>query len=168
MHGGDPAGLREGPGVPGLRGRAAALYPAPPGLRASGGAIGPDGTGRGATGRGGLGLAVNAQRPRPASCTVSSRVRQSVGPCAQAASRGRVGTARKLFPTTPTPSRTRWLLPRLLTCRLNPFLTTRRRERLSNPPPPHPPPPAQGTRRTVFDRPRGATLLEKSLLGGMR
>lgn len=59
---GDPAGLREGPA---RRGRAAALYPAPPGLRASGAAIGPDGARRGAAGRGGLGLAVDARGPRP-------------------------------------------------------------------------------------------------------
>lgn len=59
---GDPAGLREGPA---RRGRAAALYPAPPGLRASGAAIGPDGAQRGAAGRGGLGLAVDARGPRP-------------------------------------------------------------------------------------------------------
>lgn len=63
----------------------------------------------------------------------SARVSQSVGPCAPAARRGRVGTARKPFPTTPTPSRTRWLRPRFQACRLNPFPATRRRERLFSP-----------------------------------
>ena len=53
--GGDSAGLRKDPGSPGLRSGAAEFYPAPPGLRASEGAIGPDGTGRGTTGWKGLG-----------------------------------------------------------------------------------------------------------------
>lgn len=66
-----------------------------------------------------------------------------------------------LFPTTPTPSRTRWLLPRFLARRRNPFLATRRRERLSSPLHPGPAPP-WGTRRTVFRSLRGASLPEKS------
>lgn len=127
--GGDSAGLREGPGVPGLSDLAAALYPAPPGLRASGGAIGPDGTGRGATGWGGLGLALDAGYPHP--LRSAARRERSVSPCVPAARRGRVGTARKRYP--PPPSRTRWLLPRLLACRLNPLLATRRRERFFSP-----------------------------------
>lgn len=53
--GGDSAGLRIDPGSPGLCSGAAEFYPAPPGLRASEGAIGPDGTGRGTTGWKGLG-----------------------------------------------------------------------------------------------------------------
>lgn len=48
--GGDSAGLRKDPRSPRATWRAAELYPAPPGLRASEGAIGPDGTGRGTTG----------------------------------------------------------------------------------------------------------------------
>lgn len=90
-----------------------------------------DGAGRDGAGRAGAGR----RRPVPAhpSSAGSARVRQSVGPCAPAASRGRVGTARMLFPTTPTPSRTRWLLPRFLASRLNPLLATRRREWLSSP-----------------------------------
>lgn len=90
-----------------------------------------DGAGRDGAGKAGAGR--RRPVPAPPSSAGSARVRQSVGPCAPAARRGRVGTARMLFPTTPTPSRTRWLLPRFLASRLNPLLATRRRERLSSP-----------------------------------
>lgn len=96
-----------------------------------------DGAGRDGEGEAGAGR--RCRVPATPSSAGGARVRQPVGPCAPAARRGRVGTARMLFPTTPTPSRTRWLLPRFLARRLNPFLATRRRERFSSPPPWSPP-----------------------------
>ena len=152
---GDPAGLREGPA---RRGRAAAVYPAPPGLRASGAAIGPDGRGR-------LGLAVDARGPRPRECRqrAGPPVSPSVG--APAARRAGVRTARLLCP--PPPPGARWLLPRLPACRLNSCLAARRR---SGSPAPGSPAPslAWGARGAVFDRPRRAQLVEESPPEGVR
>lgn len=125
-------------------------------------------TGQGGAQWGGVGWSWRSTPSAGApSSSGSARVSQSVGPCAPAARRGRVGTARKPFPTTPTPSRTRWLRPRFQACRLNPFPATRRRERLFSPLHSGPNPP-WGTPRSVFYRLRGATHLEKSLPEGVK
>lgn len=145
-------GLRGAPGGPG-RPRAArpgrSTLPCAPRAAGLGRSHQPrrDGAGRDWAGRAGAGRRRRA--PAPPSSAGGVRVRQSSGPRAPAASRGRVGTARMLFPTTPTPSRTRWLLPRFLACRFNPFLATRRRERLFYPLPPGPLPSSEDPEECV-------------------
>lgn len=103
-------GLRGAPGGPGSpravrQGRGA--LPCAPRAAGLGSSHRPrrDRAGRDGAGRAGAGR--RRPVPAPPSSAGGARAGQSVGPCAPAARRGRVGTARKLFPTTPTPSRTR-------------------------------------------------------------
>ena len=91
-------------------------------------------TGRGGARRGGEGWSrpstPGARAPQQRRQRAGPSVRRSVRPgCSPRES----GDSEEALPNHPPPSRTRWLLPRFLASRLNPFLTTRRRERLSSP-----------------------------------